>query len=412
MQHDEDNEEIRSIAVARGESLSPRPDDTSDLAGAADRAGRVVRDQIASMIEAARRTADEIERAARDSADASRRDAVEATARTVENIAAQEREVTLVLRSVSQEADGLRAKLDRLRLLSAAASEGSAAAAPPRKNEIDGGAQSEIEGDPGTIGAQLLSSGPLSSGPDEALPEEAIVEAEAEPESAGTEADAEPESAGTEADAEPESARAEAAPKPESVAEAQPAEAKAKVAPAAPETKVTPAPPLAPAAPETKVRPVPTGHEPEPEAETEAATPSESEPATPGPAEEQRTEENAAVGVFEEDPEPPGLDEEARRRVTEKNDLELGELYGISATRADESSNDEEHAYWTALVRAIVEESAVRPDFGQTPQGESSGGRLAERRRSKTLKPLMEARQTVLEQPRGGAGSDVGSGGP
>jgi len=70
------------------------------------------------MTEAADGTAANLERSAVSSAEQIRRDATQASLRVAENIGAIEHELSVVLRAVSAEADGLRAKLDRARLLS------------------------------------------------------------------------------------------------------------------------------------------------------------------------------------------------------------------------------------------------------------------------------------------------------
>ena len=507
----------------RGESLSTRPRGTSELAGVADRAGSIVRDQISSMTEAARSTAADIERTARDSADDTRREAVESAVRTVGNINQVERELTLLLRGVSQEADALRAKLDRVRLLSS----------PLRE---PAGGRLEVSGGEHPAEARLLSPGLERA--EEEPPVDMEVEAETEAESAPvfTEAAAQPplpeaavETPPVEESLEEPSAeageeeKAEQAPEGESAAESlveagpegasepdseaeEPAIAELELEEAAeleleeadPETAVSPdsTEPSDPGAPEegrgfrgkieklllpsapvrdpdgrfeaagaehaTEAAPLTSGPEqaqdpplemdleveaapaedgappPLPEAavvapsvegspEADSAEPGEDEKSEPSPEEstdpsarptldegredralaalDEGREERALAGLFGgAGSASPTLDEEGLRRVAEKSDLELGELYVIAADRAAASSNDDDRVYWGTLERAIVEESLGRPDFGRPPQGGAAGGRKAKKRRSKALNPLTAAREEALAQRGENAG--------
>lgn len=490
----------------RGESLSTRPRGTSELAGVADRAGSIVRDQISSMTEAARSTAADIERTARDSADDTRREAVESAVRTVENINQVERELTLLLRGVSQEADALRAKLDRVRLLSS----------PLRE---PAGGRLEVSGGEHPAEARLLSPGLERA--EEEPPVDMEVEAETEAESAPvfTEAAAQPPLPEAEVETPPveesleepsaeagEEEKAEQAPEGESAAESlveagpegasepdseaeEPAIAELELEEAAereleeadPETAVSPdsTEPSDPGAPEegrgfrgkieklllpsapvrdpdgrfetaggehaTEAAPLTSGPEqaqddpplemdlevetapaedgaqpPLPEAavvapsvegspEADSAEPGEDEKSEPSPEEstdpsarpalDEGREERALAGLFGgAGSASPTLDAEGLRRVAEKSDLELGELYVIAADRASASSNDDDRVYWVTLERAIVEESLGRPDFGRPPQGGAAGGRKAKKRRSKALNPLTAAREEALAQ--------------
>ncbi len=97
----------------------------------AGRAGTLVREQIVAMIEAAQRTAAEIEREAGNSAEKTLRMANDAAGGLVETIVGLERELTQLHRGVSREADGLRAKLERARRLGAYSQSARAAASEP-----------------------------------------------------------------------------------------------------------------------------------------------------------------------------------------------------------------------------------------------------------------------------------------
>jgi len=149
--------------------------------------------------------------------------------------------------------------------------------------------------------------------------------------------------------------------------------------------------------------------------EADSAEPGEDEKSEPSPEEstdpsarpalDVGREERALAGLFGgAGSASPTLDEEGLRRVAEKSDLELGELYVIAADRASASSNDDDRVYWVTLERAIVEESLGRPDFGRPPQGGAAGGRKAKKRRSKALNPLTAAREEALAQRGENAG--------
>lgn len=101
--------------------MSPPPESEStghsginpdEMAGAADRAGRLIRDQVTAMTEAAFGSAAQIERQAREAADGKRAKAGAKAKAIGEAIGAIEQELTLLLRDVSAAAEGLRAQLD------------------------------------------------------------------------------------------------------------------------------------------------------------------------------------------------------------------------------------------------------------------------------------------------------------
>jgi len=546
----------------RGESLSTRPRGTSELAGVADRAGSIVRDQISSMTEAARSTAADIERTARDSADDTRREAVESAVRTVGNINQVERELTLLLRGVSQEADGLRAKLDRVRLRSSPPREpagrlevaGGApttearllspglgqAQDPPADTELEVEAESALsqagaedaggdaegealfpyaEGEPalpepetesvpvsteqtpegesaaeslveaGPEGASELDSegegpgiaeldsegegpgiaeldsegegpgiaeldsegeGPgiaeLDSegeGPAITVPdlEEPGAETVVSPDSMGPsdprtpdetlslrgklerlllpsapvrDSDGRFEVAGAEVEAESALARAEAegaigdaegeALLPD--AEREPALREPETEPAPVSTEAVAQPPVAEAAveaPSEEGSPEAASAEAGEEEKSEQTAEDLMDPSDRRTPDEGR-EERALAGLFGGAGSSPTVDEDVLLRLAEKSDLALGELYAVAANRAAASANDEDHVYWVSLVRATVEESLARPDFGRPPPGGPSGGRKAKKRRAKALNPLTVAREEALAQRGENAG--------
>jgi hypothetical protein len=126
--------------------------------------------------------------------------------------------------------------------------------------------------------------------------------------------------------------------------------------------------------------------------------PTDPEPAPP-------VDEPAATApAAEEKPEPDPLEntelgDEVRRRVAAKTDDELAESYAIAVeARGKASSGAEPHAvgYWDALARAVVDEAARRPTFGQSRGDDGSVGPLERRRRAKKLAALTKARSEAL----------------
>ena len=100
-----------------------------ELLGAADRAGKVVREQVSAMAEAAQGTASEIDGRAREAGEATRQEALASATRVSEEIGRLEDELAQLRKFVGGEADGLRAKLDRSRLLHASRMRAEAPAA-------------------------------------------------------------------------------------------------------------------------------------------------------------------------------------------------------------------------------------------------------------------------------------------
>lgn len=94
---------------------------STNLLGRPDRAGTVVREQVSSLIDVARAAATDTERKAVDLAEADRRDASAHAQRVLEAALAVERELTALQGFVGREADGLRGRIERTRLLSAGA---------------------------------------------------------------------------------------------------------------------------------------------------------------------------------------------------------------------------------------------------------------------------------------------------
>ena len=310
------------------------------------------------MAEAAQGTAADIERRARESAEVSRREAIDSANGVLQGLKATERELSLLLRSLSQEADTLRAKLDRARLLS-----GPAVTEVPKLLHGEQAAQLFIEAEATTIEADALDA-PAAQERAAAAPEEV-----SPPGDAVYEPDAPNE------------------PGAESKGEAQGREN----GQATPSDGAREAGPLA--------------HEPV--ADDAAEPPVASERVKASPAEGEVDFEAADMDHVpfpvssEEGADARTLDEDARAHVSRKTDGELADAYRIarvSTERAFDEDNDDQKAYWSALMRATVHEAASRPDFGQA-QGDAPGGRREKKRRAKLLKALSDAREQALERP-------------
>lgn len=314
---------------------------STDLLGAPDRAGNVVREQIAAMIESARAAAEGIEREARSAGEAEWREAQSLAESVVGGIQSLERELTNLQRVLSRESDGLRAKVDRARLRSVAAD-----TAAPGVPELDRTAGDAAARNTLTAGPKATGETAVGATPGPAAPEPARPEPEPGPDALAGEGEGEP----------------EAVEEPGETELAQPADRESK----APEPPAETAGDTAASGASTEGGEAP----PEPHGDLALAL---SGTATPGGA----------------------LDEDARSRVAAKSDLELAELHQIATQRAAKGG-EEEVGYWSALAGATVKEAASRPEFGASPPDPESGGRRAKKRRAKLLKPLMSARDEAL----------------
>ncbi|HYJ00245.1 MAG TPA: hypothetical protein VEX36_11310 [Thermoleophilaceae bacterium] len=102
------------------------------------------------------------------------------------------------------------------------------------------------------------------------------------------------------------------------------------------------------------------------------------------------------------------LEDEAHRSAAQKTDAQLVDLYeialGAHAKAVEGGEGREGEAdYWDVLQRAIVEEAARRPDFGQELAGEDQGSRRQRRLLRKRLEALLAAREAKLAGPTDGA---------
>ncbi len=95
------------------------------------------------------------------------------------------------------------------------------------------------------------------------------------------------------------------------------------------------------------------------------------------------------------------LVEVTRARVRDKPDAELAETYDLALALVGRVADPGESVYWQAMLESVVREAAARPAFGQPAEGEDVGGRGAQRRRTKELKPLLDARRQQVEAATG-----------
>lgn len=290
------------------------------------------------MVEAAQGTVSEIDGRARDAAEGTRREALASMTRVAEEVGRLERELAQLRRGVAAEADGLRAKLDRSRLLHASAVRSDAAmalpgtAAPPKRGALSAPPETDEAQAPDVLVEEV--SGHSTDGPYEASERRGE-----DPASAGE--------------------------TPSAPAEDTEAEAEERL-----DADVTP--------------PQPTSQEPGPSADDRDEQP---DPAPPEPL------------VSEDAPVSTGTHDlaETRARMAEASDLELAELYLLAGARADGPVDSEEEAsYWPAVVHATVEEATGRPNFGQTTPDDAATSRKAKKQRAKTFKPLLSAREEAL----------------
>lgn len=284
-----------------------------ELVGAADRAGKVVREQVAAVAEAAQGTVSEIDARAREAAEATRQNAIASATPVAKEIGRIERELSELRRTVAREADRLRAKLDRSRLLNAPAIRTSARVAlagsslPPERGALSA---PEIDVGEGSAAVGEQEPGPLQ----EVAGEEAQDTDAAETEEAAQELKQRPEGAPASAD---EHNAAEAG------------------------------------------------------------------------APEKHTSVRTSVEAHDL--------EGAKVSIAGASDLDLAELYILSAARAHGPFDDDgQAAYWPAVVHATVEEAIGRSDFGRNPPEDAPSGRKAKKRRARTLKPLLTARNEAL----------------
>lgn len=285
------------------------------------------------MAEAAEGIAADIVRRALESGKASRNEAIDSANDLLQRLNAAERELTLVLRSVSQEADTLRGQLERVRLLSGATvAQALELPSAEARTSLPVEAETPVEAD--ALSGPSTQTGAVAAPVEQGAP----VDDALEPDAPGVTEIA--------ALSGPDEAEAQAAEDAEAHA-AEDAEAHAAED---------------------------AGHHVSP-AVASAPLPVSSE-----------------VGA-----DSSTLDESARARVSRKTDRELADLYQVSTERAAGEDDDEHQVYWGALVRAIVREAVSRPGFGRADSEYQPGGFKERRRQAKRLKALSDAREQALE---------------
>lgn len=400
-----------------------------------------MRDQIAAMTETARSTAAEIERSAQAARAERRAAATDGAAGILGSFGKLEGELTIIMRHVAKEADGLRARLDRAKLASSfrpvptrpslegdavaieaaltAASPPPAPAAPtatgvpvqpapaPLEDEAEepeavkppaeAPAQVTEEAPPAPVSeeAPIAEQAPAAEGAPGAELSEEAPEAEEAPAAEASEGAAEvaeepapAEPAGVEAHGEGGLGQAPGmAVEAEGAAGAvETAEESEAQAPEAVETSEAAECPEAVETPEGVETPDVAETHPAPEADTaeQAVAEEAAEPAGEGALAEPETAPETGARISEADSD-----------VAAKSDLELSRLYSLATARA--TADDEDAEYWLGVVRMTVQEAAGRSQFGALAPGESLGGRRGKKRRLNVLRPLAEAREEELE---------------
>ena len=380
------------------------------------------------MIEAARDNAAEIERAARSAREDTLAAGAEAASGMVEQINGLERELSSLLRNVAQEADGLRAQLDRAKL-------GSAFRLPSGREAIQGEAValdaalsgttttvSELSPVPPEVQAERVAGeveGREEPPETEEAPKPAPLMEEAPPEAedGSSQTDTEPFEAQESVDPDGEATQAVEG-SPEGVEELQADEVEGEDPNAlkgAPEEgeelqadevegeddldALEDAPEYEEEPPEDDTSSNYSG-DGEPEAGENPPEASFEEP--PSFEEEQPPEavntDTASADTVGDDRAGPAVRlTEAEASVSDKTDLDLAALHNLASARAVGAEDDGEAEYWRGVVWTCVEEAAARPTFGVPGPNERAGGRRGKKQRTGVLNPLREARVGALD---------------
>jgi len=354
----------------------------NDLTGAADRAGSAIRDQIASIVDAARSNADEIEKRAREGSAAELRDARQARTRVYQAIIAAERSLDELRTKAGREGDNLRALLGQ-----------AEARAPVREaprltsgvGDVEGAAEVE------EVGAHTpgLEQGEGADAPEEPEP---VTESGPAPE---------PEPASVPEPApEPESAEAvpeeQAVPEPDAVTEdATELEGGGTAEDALPQEQADP-----------------LAGVPDPLADDSPALASQRRSADDAsdragiPEEEAGSPLEEVLNRAEEEiREPEAPEAQAQERVSGSSDEYLVEKYAFAMAAfktAEKDGSADDAAYWSAFLAAIVQESASRPDFGADLEDPSLSRRERKRERGR-YDGLLQARAQYLAADQPGA---------
>jgi len=326
----------------------------------ADRAGDVIREQMASMVEVAESSAADIERSAREQAEAQRREAHAQAGKIVNSVLVIEQNLAALLKDVSEDGDRLRAVVGRAKVRAAPRHKSLSAAPAP--------------GIVPAIGVGSLEEFPVAATPDS----DADTDADQ-----GAEPVGEPDpTSDAESPLDPEIPESEPEPEWEPEPEVGPAEG--SVADAGAESETAGSDPEHPD--ETASEPA---YEPEPDVTEQTDSP-EDLPVQEDPESaeaEAAPEEQVRAGQQSPDSQSDLLTQ-ARGRVKGKSDLELAEMYKISVS---EREGEEESDYWDAAAVAVIEEAAARDEFGVAFEPDSSLNRRDRRRQQRAIQQLQTA---------------------
>ena len=372
---------------------------------AASRAGEIVREQVGSIIEAAESSAAETRRSAEEQAARTRREANEAAAHVLGRFDAIERNLSEVVATLRLESDNLNTILARRQAQPA----DREAASPP---EGQGGEPSRL----GSGGPEDRSPGEtavIEPAAEEGPPVESPARADSSPEYAQPGAATLDESESTEATAGPvEEPAAEAAEEPATEARAdlrpeagEPSEPQWSPADSEPAGPPVDADFDAPAAP---APPAPAGGADADRVaeEPEAVAAEEEVEEPPAEVEEEAVEAEGADG------QPPSFgvaeapgDVSSTDDLASQSDETLADTFNVATAAFEQASAQgdiEKAGEWSEVARALVEEAARRPRFGESEEHGGLAGRIRRRRQGRRMERLIEARRAALEEQAGG----------
>ncbi len=336
--------------------MAERKKSGSSKPSIADRAGDVIREQMASMVEVAESSAADIERSAREQAEAQRREAHAQAGKIVNSVLVIEQNLAALLKDVSEDGDRLRAVVGRAKVRAA-----------PRHKSLSAAPAPGIVPE---IGVGSLEEFPVPATPDSDADTDAD-QGEAPVQKPDPTSDAESPPAREKSGSEPES---------------EPGLADESMADAAAESETAGSDPEHP-----DVTGSVPAYEREPDVTEEPELPEDLFVQEDRASAEAEAAADEHVRAGEESPgSESDLLTQARDRVKDKSDIELAEMYKISVSKREggEESKDWEAA---AAAVAVVEEAIARDEFGVAFEPDPSLNRRDRRRQQRAIQQLQAA---------------------
>ena len=322
----------------------------------ADRAGDVIREQMASMVEVAESSAADIERSAQEQADAQRREAHAQAGKIVNSVLVIEQNLAALLKDVSEDGDRLRAVVGRAKVRAASRHKSLSAAPTP------GGVPE--------IGVGSLEEFPVAATPDSDTDTDAD-QGEAPVQERDPTSDAESPLDREESESEPES---------------EPGLADESMADAAAESETAGSDPEHP-----DITGSESAFQREPDFPEEPDLPEDLFVQEDRESAETEVDPDEHVRAGEESPgSESDLLTEARDRVKDKSDIELAEMYKISVSKRDGEGESKDWEAAAAAV-AVVEEAVAREEFGVAFEPDPSLNRRDRRRQQRAIQQLQAA---------------------